>query len=72
MFPLFSLISLLQIDTGDFPAIFSNFLSTLAISRHVGELLCRKCGAHITNQVELLNVTNPESKPKYRSAFIRK
>ena len=39
-------------------------------SRYIGELLCRKCGAHITNQNELVNVTRIDSKTKYRQALL--
>ncbi|VDO52295.1 unnamed protein product [Haemonchus placei] len=38
-------------------------------SRHVGELLCRNCGATITRQSELLNVTVSERRFKYKYDF---
>uniref|UniRef100_A0A1I7XLC3 CULT domain-containing protein n=1 Tax=Heterorhabditis bacteriophora TaxID=37862 RepID=A0A1I7XLC3_HETBA len=40
-----------------------------AVTRHVGELLCRECGASITRQSELLNVSTPEKNVKYKYEF---
>ncbi|KAJ1357007.1 hypothetical protein KIN20_015022 [Parelaphostrongylus tenuis] len=41
----------------------------LARSYHVGELLCRNCGASITRQSELLNITASERYYKYKYDF---
>uniref|UniRef100_A0A0K0DPJ2 E2F_TDP domain-containing protein n=1 Tax=Angiostrongylus cantonensis TaxID=6313 RepID=A0A0K0DPJ2_ANGCA len=38
-------------------------------SYHVGELLCRNCGASITRQSELLNITASERHYKYKYDF---
>lgn len=38
-------------------------------SRQVGELLCRNCGATITRQSELINVTALEQRYKYKYDF---
>ncbi|WKY16155.1 hypothetical protein Q1695_001106 [Nippostrongylus brasiliensis] len=51
------------------PVVYLAFQVLSVECRHVGELLCRSCGATITRQSELMNVTVVDRRYKYKYDF---